>query len=125
LAETLSHTSHAEEAMEAVHEGLVVSNRNADRYYDAELWRLKGELLRMEGKTADAECSLQKAIEIARQQAAKSLELRASTSLARLWQGQGKYKEAQQMLAEVHSWFTEGFDTADLKKAASLLGKPS
>ncbi len=66
------------------------------------------------------ECFL-KAIEIARRQSAKSLELRAVMSLARLWQQQGKTEEAQQMLAEIYGWFTEGFDTADLKEAKALL----
>jgi adenylate cyclase len=79
----------------------------------------------MIGRTSEVECCYQKAIEIARQQAAKSLELRACTSLARLWQKQGKKKEAQQVLGEVYAWFTEGFDTVDLKEAASLLGELS
>jgi predicted ATPase len=64
---------------------------------------------------------LQKAIEIARKQQAKSWELRASTSLARLWQQQGKQKEAREMLAEIYGWFTEGFDTKDLQEAKALL----
>jgi predicted ATPase len=66
------------------------------------------------------ECFL-KAIEIAKKQQAKSLELRATTSLARLWQQQGKQKEAHQMLSEIYSWFTEGFDTKDLQEAKALL----
>ena len=89
--------------------------------YDAELWRLKGELLRLQDKMIEAEQCFQKAIEISRQQSAKSLELRTATSLARLWQTQGRQKEAKQVLADVYGWFTEGFDTADLKEAASLL----
>ncbi len=98
----------------------------------AELYRLKGELLRMqEGsrlqalgrreKTEEAEACFLKAIEIARQQQAKSWELRATSSLARLWQSQGKTEEARKMLAEIYSWFTEGFDTKDLKEAKALL----
>jgi predicted ATPase len=67
------------------------------------------------------ESCFEKAIDSARQRAEKSLELRASTSLARLWQKNGKRKEAQRLLSETYSWFTEGFDTADLKEAASLL----
>ena len=70
---------------------------------------------------AEAEACFQKAIEIARQQQAKSLELRAATSLARLWQQQGKQREAHQMLAEIYDWFTEGFDTKDLQEAKALL----
>ena len=69
---------------------------------------------------ADAEACFLKAIEIARRQQAKSLELRATTSLARLWQQQGKQKEAHRMLSEVYGWFTEGFDTKDLQEAKAL-----
>jgi predicted ATPase len=98
-----------------------VSKRNGEPFYDAEVWRLKGELLKVQDKIADAECCFQKAIEIAGQQAAKSLELRASTSLARLWQKQGKRAEARQVLGAIYAWFTEGFDTVDLREAAGLL----
>jgi adenylate cyclase len=125
LVEALWHAGRTEEALQAVEEGLAVSSRNGERYYDAELWRLKGELLKMPNETAEAECCFLKAIEIARQQAAKSLELRASTSLARLWQKHGKRNEARQMLSDTYNWFTEGFDTADLREAASLLGELS
>jgi DNA-binding winged helix-turn-helix (wHTH) protein/tetratricopeptide (TPR) repeat protein len=121
FAETLWHAGCREASLQAVEKGLAVSNRNGERYYDAELWRLKGELLKLEDKTAEAESCFEKAIESARQSAEKSLELCASMSLARLWQKQGKRKEAQQLLAEIYAWFTEGFDTADLKEAASLL----
>ena len=100
-----------------------MSKKTGDKHYDAELFRLRGELLRMQRKMAEAECCFQTAIEIARQQAAKSFELRACTSLACLWQKQGKLKEAQQLLQDIYAWFTEGFDTADLKEAASLLGE--
>jgi len=70
---------------------------------------------------AEAKACFLKAIEIARKQQAKSLELRATVSLARLWQQQDKKKEARQMLAEIYGWFTEGFDTADLQEAKALL----
>lgn len=125
LAEALWHAEHTEEGLQAVADGLAVSKRNGAPFYDAELWRLKGELLKMQDKTEEAECCFQKAIEIARQQAAKSLELRAATSLARLWQTQGRRKEAQQLLGEIYGWFTEGSDTADLKEAVSLLNELS
>lgn len=123
-AEALRHAGHPEEALEAVEEGLAVSKRNADSYYDAELWRLKGELL-LASNTADPEGCFRKAIDIARQQFARSLELRASTSLARLWQTRGKQAEARQMLGDIYAWFTEGLDTADLREASSLLGELS
>jgi predicted ATPase/DNA-binding winged helix-turn-helix (wHTH) protein len=121
LANALWHAGRTEEGLQAVEDGLDVSKRNGEPFYDAELWRLKGELLKMQDKTADAESCFQKAIEIARQQAAKSLELRGSTSLARLWRQQGKRNEAQQLLREIYNWFSEGFDTEDLREAESLL----
>jgi predicted ATPase len=77
--------------------------------------------LRVRSSESEAEGYFLKAIEIARRQQAKSWELRATTSLARLWQRQGKQKEARQMLSEIYNWFTEGFDTADLKEARALL----
>jgi predicted ATPase len=125
LAETLWHAGRTQEALEAIEDGLAVSDRNGAPYYDAELWRLKGELVKGQNKTVEAEDRFHKAIEIARRQSAKSLELRACTSLARLWQKQGKRTEARQVLSEIHGWFTEGFDTADLKEAASLLDELS
>ena len=70
---------------------------------------------------AEAEACFQQALDIARRQQAKSLELRAAMSLARLWQGQGKHAEARQLLAPIYDWFTEGFDTADLREAKGLL----
>jgi predicted ATPase len=109
-----------EEGLQAVEDGLAASSRNGEPSFDAKLWRRKGELLKMH-KTEEAEDCFQRAIEISQQQAAKSLELRAATNPARLWQQRGKRKEAQQLLSEIYSWFTEGFDTADLKEAASLL----
>ena len=76
---------------------------------------------RVQGDDAEAEASLQEAVEVARRQGAKSWELRATVSLCRLWQKQGKVDQARQMLAEVYDWFTEGFDTPDLKEAQALL----
>lgn len=121
LAEVHCHAGQSEEGLKAVEEGLSFSRRTGNCHYDAELWRLKGEFLKMQGKTVEAEDCFQKAIEIARQQAAKSFELLASTSLARLWENRGKRKEAHQLLSDIYAWFTEGFDTADLQDAASLL----
>src|SRR5260370_40191532 len=89
----------------------------------AEMHRLKGELLlrRNDSNLAEAQSCFERAIEIARKQSAKSLELRATTSLARLLAKQGRRDEAHAMLAEIYGWFTEGFDTADLKDAKALL----
>jgi predicted ATPase len=102
------------------------------RFYEAELHRIKGELLlaqegkseKAKGKTeevSEAEACFQKAFDIAQSQRAKTLELRAVMSLSRLWQKQGKKQEAHQLLAEVYGWFTEGFDTADLNEAKAML----
>jgi predicted ATPase len=80
------------------------------------------EMMRAEAKAeAEAERCFQHAIEVARKQQAKSLELRAAMSLSRLWQKQGKREEARQLLAAIYGWFTEGFDTPDLKEAKALL----
>jgi predicted ATPase len=123
LAETLWHAGRAREALQAVEDGLAVSSRNGDTYYDAGLWRLKGQLLDIQDKAAEAESCFHQAIAIAGHQAAKSLELRAATSLACLWQKQGKPREAERLLNGVYGWFTEGFETPDLKDARSLLAE--
>ena len=89
----------------------------------AETYRLQGELLlaRATGQDTEAEACFRQALDIARRQQAKSWELRAAMSLARLWQRQGKRDAARQVLTEVYGWFTEGFDTADLQEAKALL----
>jgi predicted ATPase len=91
--------------------------------YEAELYRLKGELLQMRSMdhTAAVEACLHQALTIACRQQAKSLELRAALSLARLWQQQGKWAEAYALLAPIYGWFTEGVATADLQEAKTLL----
>jgi predicted ATPase len=119
-----------EEGLTVLAEALATTNKTEERFYEAELYRLKGELMLKQSSVRslassvpkEAESCFLKAIEIARHQQAKSLELRAVMSLSRLWQ-QGKKTEAQQMLSEVYNWFTEGFDTADLKDAKVLLGQ--
>ena len=104
-------------------EALAAADEHEDRSCEAETHRLKGELLlrQKDSNTAEALSSFERAIEISRTQSAKSWELRATTSLARLLAKQGKRDEARAMLAEIYSWFTEGFDTADLKDAKALL----
>ena len=93
------------------------------RWDESEIYRLKGELLLQQNSDnqAEAESCFQHALDIAHNQQAKSLELRAATSLARLWQRQGNRQEAHDLLAPVYGWFTEGFTTADLKDAKALL----
>ena len=94
-----------------------------ERWYEAERYRLKGDLLLALSvdHQAEAEACFQQALAVARHQQAKSWELRAAMSLARLWQQQGKRAEAHELLAPVYGWFTEGFDTADLQEAKALL----
>jgi predicted ATPase len=96
-----------------------------ERLWEAELYRMKGELLSTQGDEAETQVEAERlywqAIEVARRQRAKAWELRATTSLARLWQAQGRTDEARQLLAEVYGWFTEGFDTPDLQEARALL----
>jgi predicted ATPase len=101
-------------------EALVRVERTGERWFEAELHRLKGELVLI-GNQAGAEACFQRALAVARAQSARAWELRAATSLARLWAGQGRRIEAHGLLAPIYGWFTEGFDTADLKDAKALL----
>ena len=104
-------------------EALALVDTTGERWYEPELYRLKGVLLLQQSldNQAEAEACFHHTLDIARNRQAKSLELRAATSLARLWQQQGKRQEAHDLLAPVYNWFTEGFDTADLKDAKALL----
>ena len=123
LAETYGQQGHPAEGLTALADALAFVHRTGARWDEAELYRLKGELLlrqSSENQTASASCFHQ-AIAIAQNQQAKSLELRAAMSLARLWQQQGKPAEAHKLLAPIYGWFTEGFDTPDLQEAKSLL----
>jgi predicted ATPase len=114
-----------EEALDAIDESFEVIERTGQRLHEAEVHRLKGELLLKQdaSNSAQAGQSFRTAIEISRRQRAKSWELRATTSLARLLAKQGNLDKARAMLAEIYNWFTEGFDTADLKDAKALLGE--
>jgi len=154
LAQAYAQGGQAKAGLRVVAEALAVVEKNEERWHEAELYRLAGELsLRIgepeSGRIGDVENEaenrregfsfadspfrrfsvsspeecFQKAIEIARRQEAKSLELRAATSLARLWQQQGKHKEAHSMLSEIYGWFTEGFETKDLQDAKALLAE--
>ena len=110
-----------------VAEALAAVDKNGERWWEAELYRLQGELLLSSSgrrqQAEEAEACFQQALDVARRQQAKSLELRAAMSLARLWQGQGKHAEARQLLAPIYNWFTEGFDTVDLREARALLAE--
>jgi predicted ATPase len=140
LAEAYENTGQIEEGLTVLAEALAAVDETEERYYEAELYRLKGTLVLQSAvhspqsensspqpptpsthAEAEAEACFLKAIEIAQHQQAKSLELRAVMSLTRLWQNQGKKEEARQRLAEIYGWFMEGFDTKDLQEAKALL----
>jgi predicted ATPase len=123
LAEAYGKAGQPEAGLRVVAEVWASSNRSAQGTATTELYRLQGELLLRQAipDAPQAEASFQQALAMARRQQAKSLELRAATSLARLWQQRGKYQEAHDLLAPVYHWFTEGFDTADLQDAKTLL----
>jgi predicted ATPase/class 3 adenylate cyclase len=124
LAQACYRAGRTADGLKAVTEGQALLNKTAERLFEAELWRLKGELL-LQAKPADdhedTEHCFLKAIGIARQQQAKSWELRATTSLARLWQQQRKIDDARSVLSDIFGWFTEGFETGDLREARELL----
>jgi class 3 adenylate cyclase/tetratricopeptide (TPR) repeat protein len=139
LAEAHGKVGQVEEGLTVLTEALAVGDKTGMRVSEAELYRLKGELTLQQFQVSDfkfqadnpqsaiynpqldAEVCFLKAIDVARQQQAKSLELRVVMSLSRLWQQQGKKEEARRMLAEIYGWFTEGFDTRDLQEAKALL----
>ena len=124
LAEACARAGQIDEALAMITQALDTATRTGVQANAAELHRLKGELLLQQGApraAAEAEGYFGRAIEIARRQRAKSWELRAATSLARLWRDQGKRKQARKLLSPVYDWFTEGFDTPDLREAGALL----
>jgi predicted ATPase len=139
LAEVYEKAGQVEEGLTALAEALAVVDKNDERVWEAESYRLKGELTLQQFKVqgskfrvknrqsafrnpqSEAEACFLKAITIAQHQQAKSWELRAATNLARLWQHQGKNKQAHKLLAEVYNWFTEGFETKDLQEAKALI----
>jgi predicted ATPase len=149
LAEAYGKAGQAEEGLSILTEALTTVDKTGERFYEAELYRLRGTLTlqsqaslgEVSGKStasqdksevpnsqtptpkahAEVEACFLKAIDIAQRQQAKSLELRAVMSLSRLWQQQGKKKEAHERLSALYGWFTEGFDTKDLQEAKALL----
>jgi predicted ATPase len=123
LADVADHLGHTEDGLQALAEAHTPVEQQEERWWEAEIYRLRGVLLLRQTGTpqAEAEACFQQALDIARRQQAKSLELRAAMSLSRLWQQQGKRAEARELLAPVYGWFTEGFDTADLQEAKALL----
>jgi predicted ATPase len=127
LADVCDHLGHPADGLQALAEAHTLVEQHEERYWEAEIYRLRGVLLLRQPGTsqAEAEAWLQRALEVAHRQEAKSLELRAAMSLSRLWQQQGKQAEARALLAPLYTWFTEGFDTADLQEARALLAELS
>jgi predicted ATPase len=131
LARAYGQEGQGHKGQQVLDEALTLVHRTGERCYEAELYRLKGELLLQGGQgpkahgteqtVTEAEQSFRQALTVACRQQAKSLELRAAMSLSRLWQQQGKRTEAHALLAPIYGWFTEGFDTADLQEAKALL----
>lgn len=123
LAEVLGQVGQVEEAIALLNEALAFVDKTGERFWEAEVHRLKGELLlkRSASDKDTADAAFNEALKIARRQEAKLLELRAATSLARLWGENGRREEAREVLAPVYGWFTEGFETADLRDAKALL----
>ena len=121
LAEAYGYVGQTHEGLNVLAEALAAVHHHGGRWWEAELYRLRGELLlHVAAQQEEVEACLQQALAVAHRQQAKSLELRAALSLSRLWQQQGKRAEAHELLAEVYGWFTEGFDTADLQEAKAL-----
>jgi predicted ATPase len=132
LAKAQAEAGLPEESLTTLAQALAFVKETDQRHSEAELLRLRAELLLAQGRDAEVEArlqesdhSFQRAIEVARRQQARSWELRATTGLARLWQEQGKQHQARQALAEIYGWFTEGFDTTDLREAKALLNQLS
>jgi predicted ATPase len=124
LVEAYVRANQVEQGLACLAETLTLAEETGEQFWCAELYRLKGELLLAQGGAApEVEACFQQAIDLAHRQDAKSLELRAAVSLARLWQQGGRAAEAYPMLAEIYHWFTEGFDTADLQEAETLLAE--
>jgi predicted ATPase len=123
LADVCDHLGHTADGLQTLTEAHTQVEQHEEHCWEAEIYRLRGVLLLQQTGTpqAEAEICFHQALEIARRQQAKSWELRAATSLARLWQRQGKRTAAHELLAPVYGWFTEGFDTADLQEAKALL----
>jgi len=127
LAEVADHLGHTEDGLQALAEAHTLVEQHEERWWEAEIHRLRGVLLLRQPGTPqeEAEAWLRRALDVARRQEAKALELRATMSLSRLWQQQDKRQEAYDLLAPIYHWFTEGFDTADLQDARALAAELS
>ena len=124
LTEAYAEIGQFADARRCISEAMMAIETTKQRWWEAEVYRMAGEIPRMSPDRDDssAEAHFKHSLSVARQQQAKSWELRAAMSLARLWREQGKVQQARELLAPVYGWFTEGFDTLDLKEAKALLG---
>jgi predicted ATPase len=125
LARAYAELGKFDDAWRCVHEAMTAIEATKETWTEAEIYRIGGEIALMspEPDAAKAETYFERALAVARKQQAKSFELRAAMSMARLWCDQGKPQQARELLAPVYGWFTEGFDTRDLKEAKALLGE--
>jgi len=124
LAQVYGKAGRADDGLAALDEALAAARAHNERWWDPELHRLRGELLRAQGAEArEAEAAILRALEIARAQQARSLELRAAIGLARLWETQGRTAEGRRLLEDICAWFTEGDEMPDLQAARSLLAR--
>jgi predicted ATPase len=123
LARAYGELGQFDDAVSQIAEAIAAVEKTKETWYEAEVHRIAGEITLMSPKqdAVKAETCFERALTVARGQQAKSFELRAAMSLARLWRDQGKRDEARELLAPVYSWFTEGFDTRDLKEARAML----
>ena len=125
LAEGYAKMGKIEQGMAVVSEAFELMKQTGEQQWEAELYRTLSRLQLMRGSQEEAEASLQKALEIARRQNARSWELRAAIDLAHLWRRQGRADEGRQMVKEIYAWFTEGFDTPELREARENSGEIS
>ena len=121
LARAYAKLGQFDDAWRCIREALTTVETTKERWCEAEVHRIAAEIALKSAQSDRAEADFERALSVARQQQAKSWELRASMSLARLWRDQGKVQQARELLAPVYGWFTEGFETRDLKEAKALL----
>jgi predicted ATPase len=125
LASAYAEVGYFDDAWRCIADALTAIEATKERWFEAEVHRVAGDIALMSRRldAAKAEAHFERAIAIAREQKAKSWELRAAASMARLWRDQDKRQQARDLLAPIYGWFTEGFDTSDLKEAKTLLEK--
>jgi predicted ATPase len=121
IASAHASLGQPEVGLNLLDEAIQTAEMTSEKFFEAELYRVRGKMLLTLGKKGEAEAGLRRALTIAQQQQARWWELRAATSLAKHWHGEGRYVEAFSLLEPVYNWFVEGFDTQDLKGAKALL----